>query len=187
EVRAQLRQQVENAIRLTRQKKAEADLVREVAQEKKAEAAEQDRINQALELATQRIKHVVDRFDSPVAEQRFAVADEQIVPEIQRLAPGSPIDAGMTYSGRFVRAVHENEQTWRHKNNNFMRTLFLVELSLVPFPDEPPIVYMPADQWEDLTLRRQKYKAVDLGKQGGAEQRIFSELNRPSDIDFVET
>src|SRR5439155_17396444 len=81
----------------------------------------------------------------------------------------------------------ENEQTWRHKNNNFMRTLFLVELSLVPFPDEPPIVYMPADQWEDLTLRRQKYKAVDLGKQGGAEQRIFLELNKSTDIEFVET
>ena len=48
----------------------------------------------------------------------------------------------------------------------YLRTLFSVELSFVPFPDEPPVVYMPADQWEDLTIRRQKYKAVDLGKQG---------------------
>ena len=45
---------------------------------------------------------------------------------------------------------------------------------------------MPADQWEDLTMRRQKYKAVDLGRQGGAEEKIFNELNRVTEIDVVE-
>src|SRR5262249_8625421 len=61
-----------------------------------------------------------------------------------------------------------------------------VEQALVPFPDEPPIVYVAANQWEDLTLRREKYKAVDLVRQGSAERRIFEELNKNTTIDAVE-
>src|SRR4029453_1385742 len=80
----------------------------------------------------------------------------------------------------------ENEALWRLRYDNFVRTMYQVEVAFTPFPDEPPIVYVPADQWEDLTIRRQKYKAVDLGKQGGAEQRIFTELNKTTDIDVVE-
>jgi hypothetical protein len=69
----------------------------------------------------------------------------------------------------------------------FVRTFYQVERSHIPFPDEPPIVYLPADQWEDLTLRRAKYKAVDLGKQGGSEERIFNALNDNATMDFIET
>src|SRR5262249_12815185 len=36
------------------------------------------------------------------------------------------------------------------------------------------------------TIRRQKYKAVDLGKQGGAEQRIYTELGKNTTIEVVE-
>jgi hypothetical protein len=46
---------------------------------------------------------------------------------------------------------------------------------------------MPADQWEDLTLRRAKYKAVDLGKQGSSEERIFKELGQTATLEFIET
>src|SRR5262245_17397750 len=186
ELRSQLRRQVENAIRLVRQRKIEVDQQIAVAQELKAAALEQERLNDALAIQQQRIKQIVDRFDSLMDEQRYATADEEIVPEIQRLAPGTTIDAALNYAGRFQRAVHENEALWRIREDQFLRTLFTVEQALVPFPDEPPIVYPPADQWADLTLRRQKYKAVDLGKVGGTEQRIFNELSKETNVDFVE-
>ena len=38
-----------------------------------------------------------------------------------------------------------------------------VELSMVPFPEEPPIVYPDPEFWEKITREREKYKAVDLG------------------------
>ena len=45
EVRSQFRQQIENAIRLARQQEGRVDQALAVAQEKKAAAAEQERIN----------------------------------------------------------------------------------------------------------------------------------------------
>src|SRR5439155_12658017 len=186
EVRSQLRRKVENAIRLARQRKIEVDQRTAVAQEQKAAALEQERLNDQLAIQQQRIKQLVDRFDSLMDEQRYATADEEIVPEIPKIAPGQIIDAGLTYAGRFQRSVHESEAVWRHRQDQFIRTFFTVEESLVPFADEPPIVYPPSNQWEDLTLRRQKYKAVDLGKVGGTEQRIFNELSKETNVDFVE-
>ncbi len=186
EVRAQLRRQVENAIRLARQEKIRVDQAIAVAQEQKAAALEQERLNDALAIQQQRVKQIVDRFDSLMDEQRYATADEEIVPEIQKLAPNTSIDSALNYAGRFQRVVHENEAVWRLRQDQFVRTMFTVEQALVPFADEPPIVYPPADQWEDLTLRRQKYKAVDLGKVGGTEQRIFNELSKETNVDFVE-
>jgi hypothetical protein len=186
EIRDQLRREVSSAIRLSRQRRIEIEQQTAVAQERRAAAQEQERLSDNLATQQQRLKQIVDRFDSLMDEQRYQVADEQITPEIQRLAPNSTIESSLVFGGRFQRAVNDNEQTWRTRNNNFVRALGQVELSLIPFPDEPPIVYLPADQWEDLTLRRQKYKAVDLGKQGGAEQRIFLELNKTTNLEVVE-
>src|SRR5439155_14253946 len=98
EVRSQLRQQVENAIRLSRQRKIEVDQAIAVAQEHKAAALDQERLNEALTLQVQRVKQVIDRFDSLMAERRWDVADEQITPEIQRLAPNSPIESSLVYA-----------------------------------------------------------------------------------------
>lgn len=186
EVRIQLRRKIENAIRAARQAKTRVDQAAAVAQEKRAAGAEQERLNEALTIQTSRIKQVVDRFESLLAEQRYAVADETIVPEIHRLASNTSIDQSITQGGRLVRNVNEINNVFVQRHNNYVRTLFSVELSYIPFPDEPPIVYLPSDQWEDLTIRRLKYKAVDLGKQGGAEQRIYQELGKNTTIDVVE-
>src|SRR6185436_10439759 len=85
ELRSQLRRKIENAIRASRQEKIKVDQATAVAQELKAAAGEQERLNDALAIQTSRIKQVVDRFESLLAEQRYAVADETIVPEIKRL------------------------------------------------------------------------------------------------------
>src|SRR5690606_35962221 len=73
------------------------------------------------------------------------------------------------------------------RNKAFVETLYQVELSQIPFPDEPPIIYPAADVWEDLTIRRKKYASVDLAKQGGSEERIFKALNENTQLEFVET
>jgi Mg-chelatase subunit ChlD len=186
EVRNQLRRQVENAIRVARQEKVRVDQQVAVAQEQKAAALEQARMTDALAIQQQRIKQLVDRFDSLMDEQRYATADEEIVPEIPKIALGTTINSSLTFAGRFQRSVHESEAIWRLKNDQFVRALFTVEEALVPFNDDFPVVYPKPDQWEELTLRRQKYKAVDLGKVGGTEQRIFNELNKETQVDFVE-
>jgi hypothetical protein len=186
ELRGQLRQQVENAIREARRRKIEVERQIADAEARRAQAQEQERLDQALSIQTQRIKQIVDRFSSLVAEQRYNVADEQISPEMERLAPGTSIASSLVSGGRLMRNVNEMNQLRDLRANSFLRTLYSVEVAFVPFPDEPPVVYLPADQWEDLTLRRQKFKAVDLGRRGGAEEKIFNELNRTTDVDVVE-
>lgn len=189
EVRSQLRQQVEAAIRSARQAAIAASEEQAVLQEQQAQLAERERIDAALTARTGRLKQLMDRFDALMEEGRYQVADAQVAPEIERLAPNSRLAASVLDGGRMQRAAFENEIVWRNRANNYLRTLASAEASLSPFPDDQPIVYLPAEQWEDLTIRRQQYKAVDLVKQGGSEQRIYAELNKvmPVGMEFVET
>ena len=186
ELRGQLRQQIELALQQVRQARLVQDQRREEALERQARAQEQERLNDALVLREQRITQIVERFASLMKEQRYDVADEEITPEIQKIARGTSIDSSLIYGGRFERATHESEELWRRRHDQFVRAMHRVEVALVPFPDEPPIVYPPAEQWQQLTLDRQKYKAVDLGRPGGAEERIFKALQEPTTIEVAE-
>ena len=63
---------------------------------------------------------------------------------------------------------------------NFFDTLYQVEKSSVPFPDDPPIVYPAAPIWEELSNRRKdRYGSMDLKATGEAEQRIEKALRDP--------
>jgi len=103
EVRSQLRQQIENAIRLARTQERVVEERVAAAQEKRATAQELERVNDALALQTQRIKQLVDRFDALMDEGRYDIADEEIVPEVQKLAMDAPIEysmyIGVVFSG----------------------------------------------------------------------------------------
>jgi ElaB/YqjD/DUF883 family membrane-anchored ribosome-binding protein len=64
--------------------------------------------------------------------------------------------------------------------DRFLETLYQVELSHVPFPDEPPVLYPPADVWRALTLTRQeKYSAFALHKQSKIEGWLNDMLDEP--------
>ena len=187
EIRAQLRQEIENAIRQARRMTIEVNARVAAAEEAAAEARELELLNDELLLKAQRIKQIMDRFDSLMDEGRYQIAVDEIAPEVMKLAPDSVIAEQTFRGGQLQRSVRENYAVKAAKEKAYVETLYQVELSQVPFPDEPPIVYLPADEWEDLTIRRQKYKAVDLGKQGGSEEKIRTELNRTTTLDFIET
>ena len=61
-----------------------------------------------------------------------------------------------------------------------------VDSAAIPFTDDPPITYLPLEQWQQVTDLREKYKSVDLHKPGSAEQRILSELSKTTNLDVVE-
>ena len=63
-------------------------------------------------------------------------------------------------------------------------TLFEVEKSHVPFPDEPPIRYPPAHVWQQLSQQREKWKSVDLRQDSPNEQRIYEALRQTTRIEF---
>ncbi len=66
------------------------------------------------------------------------------------------------------------------RHDRFLETLYQVELSHVPFPDEPPIQYPPADVWRALTLSRKKqYESVSLRSEKPVELWLEEMLDQP--------
>ncbi len=67
-----------------------------------------------------------------------------------------------------------------------LATLYQVELSHVPFPDEPPLVWPSPERWQWITENRRKWKSVDLKTYSKKEEKIVSELDKPTTFDFVD-
>ncbi|MDG2131342.1 MAG: hypothetical protein P8K08_25315 [Fuerstiella sp.] len=66
------------------------------------------------------------------------------------------------------------------RHDRFLAVLYQVELSHVPFPDEPPIQYPPADVWRALTLtRKPRYESFDLRSEKPVEKWLQQMLKKP--------
>lgn len=66
------------------------------------------------------------------------------------------------------------------RHDRFLEVLYQVELSHVPFPDEPPIQYPPPDVWRALTLtRKPRYEAFDLRIEAPNEKWLRQMLDKP--------
>lgn len=72
------------------------------------------------------------------------------------------------------------------RHDRFLEVLYQVELSHVPFPDEPPIQYPPADVWRALTLtRKPRYESTDLRTEAPVEKWLRQMLDKPvRNLDF---
>ena len=72
------------------------------------------------------------------------------------------------------------------RHDRFLEVLYQVELSHVPFPDEPPILYPPADVWRALTLtRKPRYESSDLRSEAPVEKWLRQMLDKPvRNLDF---
>lgn len=87
-------------------------------------------------------------------------------------------------SSRYARV----EDLERRKQDGWWRTLEQVEVAAIPYPDVRIIAYPPAKEWEELSIRRAKYKeGVDLDEASPAEEAIRRALSRPVSFDFQET
>ncbi len=73
------------------------------------------------------------------------------------------------------------------KQRNWLDQMHLVDVAAIPTPDDPPIVYPPADYWRQITDRRKKYKSVDLSNTSPVEQKILTALDEKTELDFAET
>jgi hypothetical protein len=122
-----------------------------------------------------------------MAEQRWQVADDQITPELRRLAFLSPVESSVMTGGRLQGQNAANQVIKRSREKGHLQTLQQVEIALQPLPDEPPITYPSADRWEALTLRRKQHEVLSLGGHRATEQRILDELNKTTSVEFVET
>ena len=195
ETRQQLRARVETAIREARRIGVEARERLTIQQEKEAVGKELERINLELRLGEERLKQIMDRYTSLMEEGRYVVADDEVASQVELLdrqaartrQSADTLAESVTTAGRMQRGYYQLVEVQRLRRKNFLETLYQVEHSHIPFPDEPPIIYPPAERWEELTLRRKKYASVDLAKQGSKEEKVYKALNEDTTLEFVDT
>ncbi|MCE9554876.1 MAG: VWA domain-containing protein [Planctomycetes bacterium] len=142
-----------------------------------------DRVNRDDE----RVKQLMDRFESLMREGRYVEADQQVAAEARKLAPDSPTVRAASVFSQLKGAHEDQRRLYDQRCKAIVATLFEVEKSFVPFPDEPPIVYPSAEVWEELTIRRRKYASVDLHQSSAAERKINEQLKKTTKMEFNET
>ena len=187
EQRASLRGKLENALRSASRRAAVHDAAQRQTAAGRARALDRSRIADALARDQAKLEQLMDRFDSLMAEGRYAAADALADRQIAALAP----DAPAAVSGRLVaqqRAAHALNTALRSaRSKGVVDTLAAVETSNVPSPDDQPIVYPQAEVWEKLSRRRAEYRLTDARDASPAETRIRRELDAKTKMEFVET
>jgi len=187
DTRAQLRNQIESAIREAGRRSVEFAIRVAQAEENRAAADERQQLVEETARNRQKVKQLMDRFNSLMDEGRYQEAEDVIAAQVLELEALSPMPPAALWGSRFG-GNWDTLWTLRDiRHRNFARAMLGVEKALVPFPDEPPITYPEPQVWSDLSLRRKKYASIDLARQGGAEQKIFAALEDDTRLEFIET
>ena len=191
DVRAQLLRRVTDAIQDVRGRRETLTANQVYAQRKRSEQEAQQRLTDAMVLDELRLTQLVDRIRALMYEgfQGNAIAFEEaeaVARQIESMEPGSAIGAQLVTT---TEAAGQLDKLFRLKSlraDKYLAQLYQVELSHVPFPDEPPVNYPPAPVWRALTERRKKWASVDLHRNSPNEQRIYDELDKETVVEFVD-
>ena len=109
---------------------------------------------------------------------------EAVGREILSEYPGNAMGVSTTFMAEAAGQLDKVERLRNLRSDRFLATLYEVELAHVPFPDEPPIVYPPAEVWAALTEARKKWRSVDLRNNSPNEQKIYEALDKVTTFEF---
>jgi hypothetical protein len=189
DMRAQLVDKLQIALREAQRQAIIKDELDAAREEQMAAARERRLLNARLERNIEKEKQLVDRFQALIDELRFDEALD-VAATLEELDPTGVTPVVAYVGGELKRNDYLMQVTRAARWQNWFDTMYQVELSHVPFPDDPPIVYPAASVWEELTNRRKdRYGAMDLKATGDAERRIDSALRAPllpNGLDFVD-
>ncbi len=186
EVRAQLRGQLEEALRESARRAATHDILRQQQEVARAAALDRLRIANNLIRKEEKIKQLMDRFNSLMEEGRYLAADQIGEMEVAQLAPELPIAQSATWTAHMTGAREADRALRMARQKAVVDTLGTVEVALMPFPDDQPVVYPPADEWLELTERRKRYTATDLKTVTPIEKKIREALQSTTKMEFTE-
>ncbi|MCR4415824.1 MAG: hypothetical protein NUV77_25700, partial [Thermoguttaceae bacterium] len=187
DVRSQLDSQLQAALREMSRRREEVLAARQRALELQAAAKEREMLRQNLEMRQVKVNQMMERFVSLMDEGKYRTAEEVAI-EAQKTIPDTSEPLSAILSSRTVGYLNDALALRVARQRGVVDTLYQVERSHVPFPDEPPIVYPDAEIWRQLSAKRKKeYASMSLSKPGKAEQRINEALSEPTKIDFTDT
>ncbi len=186
DVRAQLGDQIESAVRAGLRQGLEKSRRDAELAENQAQARDRLRIANALERRESRIRQILDRYNALIDEGRFVEAEEAAF-EAEKLDPTNVVTQAAISAARYEGRLNEVARVVDLAERGLWTALNSVDVAAIPFSDNPSLVYPPAEVWEELTIKREKYKAFDLAKPGSAEEKIFRELDRETEFEFIDT
>ncbi|MFM9960019.1 MAG: VWA domain-containing protein [Planctomycetaceae bacterium] len=192
ELRQQLAKQLQGVI-------ADVRAQEEVTEKKKIYLAErlavqeaEERLQEKLQLEDEKLESLIDRVrallhDGERGNDAAYIEAEAAAEAAQQMKPNSGVSAAARFN---TEANFQLNMTFRLRNlraEKFLKTLEQVELSHVPFPDEPPVLFPAPEVWKALSERRKKYASVDLHKSSKAEDNIAAQLDKQTEIAFTDT
>ncbi len=190
DVRAQLTDKLQTALREAQHAAVVKDELDAQREEELAAARERRLLNDRMAHNREKEKQLVDRFNALVDERRYDEALE-VASTLNEVDPNGVTPVAALVSSELRRNDYLMQVTRAARWTNYFDTLYEVEKSSVPFPDDPPIVYPAAPIWEELSNRRKdRYGSMDLKATGESEARIEKALRsplHPAGLDFVET
>ncbi|WP_161603405.1 hypothetical protein [Blastopirellula marina] len=186
DIRRGLRNKIVSAIQMADRRAVQVESERLERDENAAIAAERIRITETLLRDEERVRSIMEMFNALMDEHKYVEAEEAAY-AAREIDPLNLATHGAVYNAELVGNFYNIERIRERRYKGVIDTLWLVEQSHVPFPDEPPIVYADREFWEDITRRRKKYSSVDLATTGDAEKKIFEQLNEQTKIAFIDT
>ncbi len=191
-VREQLARRLRDTILDVRSQQEMLEQKRIRQQERLAVVQAEKRLQEQMRLDDLKIQMLIDRVRALMREGRRGNRDayaeaKEVAKAVRELRPGSGMSEAAVVTTEAAYQV-SNVFHWRNlRAERFLQTLEQVEISHVPFPDEPPVRYPPAPVWKALTERRKKWEAVDLHKSSPSEERIVNALDDQTELSFSDT
>lgn len=170
----------------------DVNLARQTNQIRQREQSEQratreamDRLLQETEIEEKRLQTLISQVrglldrarhgDLPAYEEAETAARLALQKE-----PGNGTASAAVVMAETAGQLSKAYELVNLRHDRFLETLYQVELSHVPFPDEPPVLYPPADVWRALTLaRKKKYESVSLSSEEPVEKWLEQMLDQP--------
>ncbi|HEY2883377.1 MAG TPA: hypothetical protein VGJ15_13105, partial [Pirellulales bacterium] len=202
EQRADLRGRITSLLEQANQRRAEKEVADVERARNAAVAQDKIRVLDDLDRRDTQLKGLVDRFDAlleqgyqnfdQVNNESMVAAEKDAGQEFAKIAvnPFGREPSAATTMSRFALLTRYQAEDMAVRDaaaRNFMDELHLVDVSHIPFPDSPPIVYPDAAFWKKITKDRKKYASVDLAGSKPAEAKILKELDEPTKLEFAET
>lgn len=189
ELVAQLLRRLNATLQDVRSKKRQVEALSAERQRRQAEAEATARLIDFAAERDRKLQQMVDRIralmedgfhgDANAFEQAEAVARE-----VDSDYPQSAVGTSVVFKTEAAGQLDKANRLRSLRADRFLETLYQTELSHVPFPDEPPLRYPPAEVWWALTELRQKWKNVDLRSNSPNEQKIKEALDQITSFEF---
>lgn len=151
----------------------------------------QQRLSQQSMLDEERLENLIDRVRSLMLEGHHgrdeAYAEAQDVADVAiNLRPGEGSSAAARFDSEAAQQLVRAYRLRARRADQLLETLHQVELSHIPFPDEPPLRFPPAEVWKALSERRKQLATVDLKRTTPNERRIQRALSETTEVSFTD-